>query len=358
MINLVFKVILFLAAVLLFRWSDYCFKDPSLIDSDNDLVDMSGFCMHTKDNNLYFNPLTPFSLPDPTLLRAEDGYFYLYATENIRNIPVMKSADLVTWELAGRAFTDSTRPVFVPKGSIWAPDINYINGQYVLYYSMSVWGGEWTCGIGVAVSDKPDGPFRDRGKLFISSEIGVQNSIDPFFIEDNGRKYLFWGSFHGIFGIELSDDGLSVTPGAEKRQIAGTAYEGTCIFRKGKYYYLFCSTGTCCEGLKSTYTTVAGRSENLFGPFINRKGESLNNNMHDTVIHGSERFAGTGHNSEIVTDDEGNTWFLYHAYDRTRPEGRKLMLDEILWNDDWPYVEKSIPSEEHWKPVFRNVRSK
>ncbi|HCF80558.1 MAG TPA: arabinan endo-1,5-alpha-L-arabinosidase, partial [Porphyromonadaceae bacterium] len=56
--------------------------------------------------------------------------------------------------------------------------------------SMSVWGGEWTCGIGVATSDKPEGPFTDHGKLFRSNEIDVQNSIDPFYIEENAKKYL------------------------------------------------------------------------------------------------------------------------------------------------------------------------
>ena len=75
---------------------------------------------------------------------------------------------------------------------------------------MSVWGGEWTCGIGAAVSDKPEGPFIDKGPLFRSKTIQVQNSIDQFFMEDNGKKYLFWGSFRGIYGIELSGDGLSV----------------------------------------------------------------------------------------------------------------------------------------------------
>ena len=131
------------------------------------------------------------------------------------------------------------------KRGLWAPDINYINGQYVLYYSMSVWGGEWTCGIGVATYDKPEGPFIDKGPLFRSKTIQVQNSIDQFFMEDNGKKYLFWGSFRGIYGIELSGDGLSVRDGAKKKQVAGTAYEGTYIHKRGDYYYLFASIGSC-----------------------------------------------------------------------------------------------------------------
>ena len=113
------------------------------------------------------------------MLRAADGDYYLYATENIPNLPIFKSHNLVDWELVGTAFTDETRPQMVPDGNIWAPDIQYINGRYVLYYSKSRWGGEWECGIGVAVSDSPACPFTDFGKLFISNEVGVQNSIDP-----------------------------------------------------------------------------------------------------------------------------------------------------------------------------------
>lgn len=107
-----------------------------------------------------------------------------------------------------------------------------------MYYSMSRWGGEWTCGIGIAVADRPEGPFDDLGMLFRSNEIGVQNSIDPFYIEDDGHKYLFWGSFRGIHAIELTDDGLAVAQGAKPQRIAGTAYEGTYIHKRGGYYYL------------------------------------------------------------------------------------------------------------------------
>jgi len=305
-----------------------------------------------QDRRVYTNPVSSLSLPDPTVILAGNGFFYLYATEDIRNTPILKSADLVNWELIGTAFTGETRPSFEPGGGIWAPDINYINGQYVLYYSMSKWGGEWTCGIGVATSDNPEGPFTDRGKLFRSNEIGVQNSIDPFYIEDNGKKYLFWGSFHGIFAIELTDDGLSVRPGAEKRQVAGDAYEGTSILFRDGFYYLFCSTGSCCEGVRSTYTTVVGRSENLFGPYLNKKGESMSDNKHEILIHGNERFAGTGHNSEIITDKNGRTWIFYHAVDRTNPRGRKLMLSEIIWEDGWPSVAGSVPCETCSAPEF------
>ena len=303
----------------------------------------------------YNNPVINESLPDPTVIKADDGYFYLYATENIRNVPIYRSENLVDWRRVGTAFTDRTRPQMVPRGNIWAPDINLINGKYVMYYSKSTWGGEWECGIGVATADRPSGPFTDVGKLFISSEIGVQNSIDPFYIEEeDGSKYLFWGSFRGIYGIQLSDDGLSIKPGAQKVQIAGTLTEGTYIYKHDGYYYLFGSAGTCCEGLNSTYRVMVARSENLLGPYVNKSGKSALENNFMLVMQKSNKVVGPGHNSEIVQDDAGQYWMLYHGFDAADPDGgRKVYLDQILWDKDgWPIVRNRVPSITANAPVF------
>ena len=307
-----------------------------------------------QDTTTYTNPVVPRNLPDPTLIKASDGWFYLYATEGIRYTPIFRSNNLVDWSFVGTAFSKETRPTFEPQGNLWAPDINYIGGKYVLYYSMSVWGGEWTCGIGVATADKPEGPFTDRGKLFRSNEIDVQNSIDPFYIEDEGKKYLFWGSFSGLYYVELSSDGLSLKPGSKRKQIAGKAFEGTYIHKKGDYYYLFASVGSCCEGIKSTYRTVVGRSKNLFGPYLDRAGKDMMENGHELVIGKNERFVGNGHNSEIIRDDAGNDWILYHGVDVENPEGRVLLLDRIYWDEEqWPYVEnKKSPSLVAKSPYF------
>jgi len=303
--------------------------------------------------NEYFNPVLNISLPDPTIIKSNDGSFYLYATEDTRNVPIYKSSNLIDWKFQGTAFTDNTRPNFEPNGGIWAPDINYINGKYVLHYSMSVWGGEWTCGIGAAVSDKPEGPFTDKGKLFRSNEIDVQNSIDPFYIEENGKKYLFWGSFRGIYAIELTDDGLSVKPGAQKQQIAGTAFEGTYIHKKGDFYYLFASIGSCCEGVNSTYKLVVGRSKSLMGPYVDKTGKNMMDNGYNIVISSNSRFVGNGHCSEIVQDKDGADWIFYHGVDVNNPKGRVLLLDQVKWdNENWPYVEGGSPSLKSVKPNF------
>ena len=256
---------------------------------------------------VYRNPVIGKSCPDPTVLRASDGSFYLYATEDTRNVPVYHSTDLVNWQYQGTAFTDATRPQWNPKGNVWAPDINRIGDKYVLYYAKSEWGGEWDAGVGAAVADSPKGPFTDHGCIINSRKIGVQNSIDPFYIEDGG------------------------------------------------HYYLFGSAGTCCEGAKSTYHVTVGRSKNLFGPYVDRKGQSLLDNHYEVVLQRNDRVAGPGHNAEIVTDDAGNDFLIYHGFKVDDPDaGRLVWMDRIDWVDSWPYIQGCVPSVVAAAPVIKS----
>ncbi len=312
---------------------------------------LSGSCW---GQSTYNNPIINLSMPDPTIVKAKDGYFYIYATENTKNVPIYKSKNLVDWEFVSTAFTDETRPNFEPKGSIWAPDVSFINGKYVMHYSMSIWGGEFTCGIGTAVSNKPEGPFVDQGKLFRSNEIDVRNSIDPFYIKDKGKQYLFWGSFHGIYYSELTKDALALKDMKQVTKIAGNAFEGVYIHKRGKYYYMFASIGRCCEGVNSTYELVVGRSKNLLGTYVDKDGKDMLENGYSKVISNNERFVGNGHCSEIVKDDRGNDWILYHGVDVEDANGRKLLLDEVKWDKDaWPYVETGTPSLSTKRPSFK-----
>ena len=282
-------------------------------------------------------PVIDMSAPDPTVIRAEDGTFYLYATEDMRNVPIFHSANLVDWKLVGTAFTDNSRPKWLPKGGIWAPDIQRVGGKYHLYYAKSVWGGEWDAGIGVAVSNNPAGPFVDRGCMFTSKQIGIQNCIDPFYIEHGGKKYLFFGSFHGIYGVELTADGLHVKQGAKPREVAGTFMEATYIRRRGGYYYLFGSTGTCCEGARSTYRITIGRSKSLFGPYVDKTGLRLLDNHYNILLDKDDSVLGPGHNAGLITDDAGNDYMLYHGFKASDPDaGRVVWLSRIVWADGWP----------------------
>ena len=318
-----------------------------------------------------------YNVHDPSCRKIGD-YYYMYSTDAIfrenrkeakeKGVPLgfiqmRRSKDLVHWEEIGTAFTEETRPNFVDnnpegkKAALWAPEIRYIKGKYVLFYSLAEWGNHWISTIGYAVSDSPEGPFTPKGKVFNSRDVDVENSIDQFFYEEDGKYYMLWGSFRNIYIMELNvTDNLDITPKVEtKQQLAGNAYEGINLWKRNGYYYLFASIGSCCEGENSTYTTVVARSENLFGPYVNKKGEKMLDNAHEIVVHKNSRFVGTGHNAILQLDDEGNTWMLYHAFELSNLGAqRQVLLDRILWDEDgWPYVDKLEPSENAYPPVIK-----
>ena len=302
----------------------------------------------------YQNPVFEPVIADPSIIKGKDGYFYVYGTEDNwgdgwgpRYIPVIKSKNLVDWEYIGEAFEAVKKPNW-KEGGLWAPDIVYHNGKYLLYYSMSTWGDE-NPGIGVAISDQPEGPFEDVGPLFRSKDIGVDNSIDSFFYDDQGTLYLFWGSFHGIYAIELVKDGLKVK--GEPQQIAGNAFEAPYIIKRDEYYYFFGSIGSCCEGAESTYRVGVARSNSITGPYLDQAGNEIMYSEGTPILLKGDTFAGPGHNA-IITDDEGTDWMIYHAIDKNEPKlvngvtRRPLMIDPLIWKDGWPTIKNQVPSEE------------
>jgi arabinan endo-1,5-alpha-L-arabinosidase len=301
----------------------------------------------------YQNPVFEPVLADPSIIKAEDGYYYAYGTEDdwgdgkgARYIPVIRSQNLIDWEYVGEAFGDF-KPTW-KGGGLWAPDITFYNDKYYLYYSLSVWGDP-NPGIGVAISDNPVGPFEDQGPLFTSKEIGVANSIDPFFYLEDGTPYLFWGSFNGIYGVELTKDGLN--PTGDKFQVAGNSFEAPYIIKRDGFYYFFGSIGSCCDGEWSTYRVGVGRSETLQGPYLDQDGNDIMYSEGTLILAESENFAGPGHNA-IVTDDKGTDWILYHAINKEEPflgsgaTRRPLMIDPIIWEDGWPTIKGLAPSEQ------------
>ena len=143
-----------------------------------------------------------------------------------------------------------------------------------------------------------------------------------------------------------------------REKIAGNAYEASCVYKKGKYYYLFASIGSCCEGANSTYQTVVGRSTSLLGPYVNKKGERMLDNKHEIVISGNEHWAGPGHNSIVIRDDAKQEWIVYHGYPRAEADkGRVVLLDRLQWTKDgWPYVEGTAPSKKAAAPIIKQKK--
>ncbi|MFQ3544418.1 family 43 glycosylhydrolase [Halobacillus rhizosphaerae] len=313
-----------------------------------------GIYYFTADQNQYQNPVFEPVLADPSIVKGED-YFYAYGTEDAwgedsdtKLVPIVRSKNLTDWEYAGEAFTK--KPSWKGAGSIWAPDVTKYKGKYFLFYALSIWGDS-NPGIGVATAEHPEGPFKDKGKLFDSEEIGVSNSIDPFFYQQDDHPYVFWGSFHGIYGVELGEDALGVK--GEPFQVAGDAYEAPYIIKRNDYYYLFVSEGSCCEGADSTYKVAVGRSKELKGPYLDQNGKKLLDNGGTVILEGKAegKFAGPGHNA-IVADDKGQDWIVYHAIVKEDPvlwtgaSKRPLMIDPIAWSDGWPVINDGYPSEQ------------
>ncbi|WP_459193266.1 family 43 glycosylhydrolase [Halosimplex sp. J119] len=310
----------------------------------------SGTVAADPSSDHYHNPLYEPHFPDPTIL-DDGGTYYAYGTNMNREndadellVPVLSSTDLVNWSYEGEAFT--SRPGWT-YGSVWAPDIHYYDGEYAMFYSLSPrpWeSGEF--GIGLATADTPTGPFTDHGQVVGDNDTGG-GTIDAYFVDQGGTPHMFWGSFQGIYVAELSSDLQSVDLSTQV-QVAGTAYEGTIHLERNGYHYLFLSTGSCCDGLSSTYEIEVGRADSFTGPYYDQNGTALmdrsENNAGVPVLTGNDRFPAPGH-GDVTTFSDRSDWLLYHAYDSQAGgfvDGvprRVLMVDRIEWDDnDWPVV--------------------
>ena len=296
---------------------------------------------------------------DPCVVRGDDGYIYSFSTEG----RVLRSEDGCEWETYSESIIP--RPTwgdsFADRPAIWAPDVVKIKDKWIYYYSLSAWGGP--CGIGYAVADEIAGPYTDRGMLFTSKEVGgeyslgVDNSIDQQVVLDGDDVYMVFGSFHGIYLVQLTEDGMGLYNGVEYQRenkvlIAGkstsfsiNSYEGSWIFKKDDLWYYMGSTGTCCNGKNSSYRVMCAVADNIAGPYLDSQGRNLtelgDEPYGDLVIQSTpELIAGPGHNA-VIKDDAGDFWWYGHCfYEYDNFKTRHLAMDKLLWDEnDMPYVE-------------------
>lgn len=309
----------------------------------------------------YTNPVIAPVAADPSLIRAPDGFWYLYATQDRWDdglehyLPTFRSSDLVAWEFVGDVFT--LPPRWKSQGFLWAPDVSLVDGVYHLYYSYSTWGDPNPC-IGLARSSSPTGPWEDLGRaVFCSDDIGVRNSIDPYHhVAADGARTLVWGSFNGIHAVRLSDDGTE--PVGDVVRLADSRFEGAYLHERDGYLYLFLSSGSCCDGANSTYATWVGRSQDVLGPYLDDTGRNLRAGGGRIVLYRNDAWVGPGHVA-VVTDDAGQDWLVYHAIDPTNDHlrngatRRPALIDVIEWEDGWPVVNggNGPSSDERAAPV-------
>ncbi len=304
-----------------------------------------------------FNDTLP-QVHDPVIIR-QDSTWYIFATG--QGISVLSSTDMKHWKRRKPVFSAAPQwavnaiPGF--KGHIWAPDVSFHNGLYYLYYSVSAFGKN-TSAIGIATNktlDTTSADFKwtDHGKV-IQSVPGrdLWNAIDPNLIMDeNKTPWLVFGSFwNGMKLVKLNNDLKSVaqpetwhTVASRKRDfiladsVAGdAAIEAPFIYKHDNYYYLFVSFDYCCRGEKSTYKMMAGRSEKIMGPYVDRDGVPMNLGGGSVVLEGDRNWFGVGHNA--VAAFNGVDYLVYHAYDAKDNGRSKLQIEKIVWVNGWPYV--------------------
>jgi len=321
----------------------------------------------------YANPVLDADFPDPTVLRAADGWYYVYATQSAGasdtvNIQVARSRDLVAWERLGDALP--VKPAWASATQdFWAPHVAEHDGRFHLYYSArpdaAVRDTAQGLCLAVATATRPDGPFVDRGQP-LQCGPGFVN-IDPMTFDDprTGKRLLYWGSGFGPIKVqELAADRVSFAPGSTPVDLVhpvatddSTDYrrlvEGAWVTYRAPYYYLFYSGDNCC-GPRAHYAVLVARSRSATGPFESpATGGSV-----PTVANGGvvlER-AGTwvapGHNS-VVRDAAGEDWLVYHAVDSRRPRARPtddvntrrvMLIDRLVYRDGWPRVDGAGPS--------------
>jgi len=296
---------------------------------------------------------------DPVMIK-ENNTYYLFCTGF--GISVWSSKDLQNWRKEKPVFDKAPEwavkavPGF--RGHIWAPDIFYHNGLYYLYYAVSAFGKNTSC-IGVAINktlDSASKDFRweDKGKV-IQSVPGrdMWNAIDPNLVMDeNNNAWLSFGSFwNGIKLVKLDNTLTAVaqpeqwqTIASRKRDfgladsLAGNAaIEAPFIFKKDKYYYLFVSFDYCCRAEKSDYKIVVGRSEKVFGPYLDKQGISMIQGGGSLVQQGDSNWFGLGHNA--VYQFNGVDYLIFHGYDAADKGRSKLIVEQLDWDKEgWPVI--------------------
>jgi arabinan endo-1,5-alpha-L-arabinosidase len=298
-----------------------------------------------------------YYLHDPgTMIRDGNTYFIYGDGQGISGI---KSTDLRNWSSTSAVFpgappawTTSAVPGF--SGYFWAPDIAYFNGRYNLYYACSQWG-TINSAIGLVTSPSLVSPvWTDQGKVVQSNpnfatnattDLTAYNCIDPSILVDvNGSVWMSFGSYSdGILVMQLDPTtGKRISPSPTYTKIADSSTvffnngtEGSCLYQRGGYYYLFLNYGSCCSGVDSTYNIRVGRSTSITGPYVDRNGVSMLSGGGTVVLESTARFIGPGH--AAIMNDNGTNWFTYHYYDGNNGGTATVGLNRIYWTaDNWP----------------------
>lgn len=239
------------------------------------------------------------------------------------------SPDLVNWTKHSHVF--DVRNAAWAAYAIWAPSVIEANGRYYMFFSANdIQSDNELGGIGLAVSDKPGGPFKDAiGKPLIGKFHNGAQPIDPFAFRDkDGQVYLYYGGWKHCNVVRLSRDLKSVVPfpdGSTFKEITPPGYvEGSfMIERKGVYYLMWSEGGWTGPDYSVAYAMGLGPT----GPF-KPMGKIL---QQDFAIA-----RGAGHHSVVQVPGTDDWYIAYHRrpLDTDRGEHRQVAVDRMFFNAD------------------------
>ncbi len=284
---------------------------------------------------------------DPSTMIFDGSRYYIFADG--QGISQIDSTDMRNWNYAAPVFpgnppswTTNLVPSFT--GYFWAPDIVYLNHQYYLYYVCSDWG-TIDSGIGLVTTPSLISPaWTDQGEVVGYTNGIAINCIDPSILLDtNGSMWMSFGSYSdGIFvtqldpatGKRLTNSPLTKIEDNSTNFFSNTT-EGSYLYQRGGYYYLFVNWGGCCEGVDSTYNIRVGRSTSVTGPYIDRNGKSVIGGGGSMFLESSGRFIGPG--QAAILNLNGKNWLTYHYYDGNNDGDATLGIGQLNWSaDGWP----------------------
>jgi len=244
------------------------------------------------------------------------------------------SKDLKTWVKHPRII--DTSAVKWAKMAMWAPAVLQKGNKYYLFFGANdIHPGE-VGGIGVAVANKPEGPYLDLlGKPLIDTIVNGAQPIDQFVFRDKtGSYYMYYGGWGHCNMVKLKTDFTGIEPmpdGALYKEITPEHYvEGPYMFiRNGKYYFMWSEGGWTGPDYKVAYAIA----DSPLGPF-KRLG---------TVLEQDSTIAtGAGHHSVIHNAKNDKYYIVYHR----RPLGKKGANERVVCID-----EMKFDNEGHILPV-------
>lgn len=280
------------------------------------------------------NPIVNGWYADPEA-RFYEGRYWIYVTqshteyERQMNIDVFSSKDGLSWDKYENIIhMDDFSWIW---RAVWAPTIIEKSGKYYLIFAANdIQNDEEVGGLAVAVSERPQGPFRKHMETpLVDRFINGAQPIDAhLFKDDDGTIYLYYGGWkHCNVAImnNTMDGFLPLEDGSRFREITPEGYvEGPCMLKRNGIYHFMWSEGGWTNG---TYHVCSG----ICPTPISRPG------VKHTVLEAQDDLAdGPGHHGYLNIPGTDQWKIVYHRriVGDKEPGHRVLCIDDMLFEGD------------------------